>query len=402
MIDLDINQISTIVNAVVNEATGRNATIQLVNDKDLVSVGTTLLKMGYDKTINSLSQVLTRTLFSERPYNGKLKALRRGSDEWGNHIRKIQQGVNEAVDDGLYDTTTPWDDSNMFKVSADKVLQTNWYGQSAYSFQKKFWRNQLKTAFNSAAEMSRFIADIYTAINSDIEQSEEELGRSTLANFMAYLIMSDESQGSVINLLDEYNTHTGSTLTTTTVYAKENYPDFVRFAHARIKSVSNFMTNRTELYHQIFTHPDDGEPFITRKHTPKSKQMLFMLGSDRYNFEARVFAETYHDNFLNAGNFEIVDYWQNINDPEHINISPSLLNADGTERTATAEEIAAVKEAHIVATIIDREAIGVSEVDRWTATTPMEAKRGFVNTFWHFNNRYWNDFGENGVVFVIA
>lgn len=402
MTDLNITQISTIVNAVVNEATGRNTSIQLINDKDLVSVGTTLLKMGYDKTINSLSQVLTKTLFSERPYTGKLKALRRTSDEWGNHVRKIQQGVNEAKNDGLYDVTTDWEESNMFKVKADKVLQTNWYGQSVYSFEKKFWRNQLKTAFNSAAEMSRFISDVYTSVNSDIVQSEENLGRAALANYLAYLIMSPDAQKSVVNLLDEYNNYTGSDLTTTTVYAKENYSDFVRFAHARIKSVSNFMTNRTELFHQTFTHPDDNADFITRKHTPKSQQMLFMLGSDRYNFEARVFAETYHDNFLDAGNFEIVDYWQHINDPEHINVNPALLNADGTERTATEEEINAVKGAHIVACIIDRESIGVSEVDRWTASSPMEAKRGFVNTFWHFNDRYWNDFGENGVVFVIA
>lgn len=403
MIDLNINQISTIVNAVMEEATGHNPNLTLVNDKDLVSVGTTLLKQGYDKMINSISQVMTRTLFSERPYNGKLKMLRRGTDEWGNHVRKIQQGINEAENDGLYEgDDVPWEDSNMYKVKADKVLQTNWYGQTAYEFKKKFWRNQLNTAFNSGAELSRFISDIYTAVNNDITQSEEELNRTTLCNYLAYLLISPQTQGSVINLLDEYNTYTGSSLTTTTVYAKENYPDFVRFAHARIKAVSQFMTNRTELYHMIFNHPDTNAPFRTRKHTPKEKQMTFLLGTDKYNFEARVFSETYHDNYLNTEYFEIVDYWQNINDPAHISVDASLLNADGTERTLTAQEKQAISKAHIVGAIIDYEAVGVSEVDRWVASSPMEAKRGFVNTFWHFNNRFWNDFGENGVIFVIA
>lgn len=397
MIDLNINQINTIVNAIVSEAVGRDTAVSLINDKDLVSVGTTLLKQGYDKTINSIAQVLTRTLFNERPYTGKLLPIRRGSDEWGNHVRKVQQGINEAKPDGLY-TADAWEDSNMFKVAPDKVLQTNWYGQTAYMFEKKFWRNQLNTAFSSSAEFARFIGDVYTAINSDITQSEEGLYRTTLANFLAYLIGAPEDQGSCINLLAEYNDKTGAGLTTETVYDKANYSDFVRFAHAKIKSVSNFMTNRTEMYHQTFNHPDTNEPFITRKHTPKSDQMVFLLASDRYNYEARVFAETYHDNYLNAGNFELVDYWQNVRDPEHINVTPARLNADGTENNTAIEGLDKI---HIVGAIVDREAVGVSEVDRWTASSPMEAKRGFVNTFWHFNNRQWNDFGENGVVFIM-
>ena len=126
--------------------------------------------------------------------------------------------------------------------------------------------------------------------------------------------------------------------------------------------------------------------------------MVFLLASDRYNYEARVFAETYHDNYLNAGNFELVDYWQNVRDPEHINVTPARLNADGTENNTAIEDLNKI---HIVGAIVDREAVGVSEVDRWTASSPMEAKRGFVNTFWHFNNRQWNDFGENGVVFIM-
>lgn len=397
MIDLNIQQINTIVNSIVSEAVGRNATVSLINEQDLVSVGTTLLKQGYDKTINSISQVLTRTLFNERPYTGKLLPIRRGTDEYGNHVRKVQQGINEAKPNGLF-SSEDWEDSNMFKVQADKVLQTNWYGQTCYDFEKKFWRNQLNTAFSSFAEFQRFIADTYTAVNSDITQAEEELYRATLNNFIAYLLNAPASQGSCVNLLAEYNEKTGSTLTTETVYAKENYPDFVRFAHAKIKSVSNFMTNRTELYHQTFNHPDTGQPFVTRKHTSKSEQMVFLLGSDRYNYEARVFAETYHDNYLNTGNFEIVDYWQNVRDPEHINVNPAILNADGTAGTNTVDNM---DEIHIVGVIADREAVGVSEVDRWTASSPMEAKRGFVNTFWHFDNRQWNDFGENGVVFIM-
>ena len=54
--------------------------------------------------------------------------------------------------------------------------------------------------------------------------------------------------------------------------------------------------------------------------------------------EARVFAETYHDNFLNAGNFELVSYWQNINEPANIKVDPALLNADGTDKTASTAE----------------------------------------------------------------
>ena len=71
--DLDVVQASTILNAAVAQATG--GTLATLDTKDFVTVATTALKTGYDKLQTGLSQALSRTIFSARPYSRRFKIL---------------------------------------------------------------------------------------------------------------------------------------------------------------------------------------------------------------------------------------------------------------------------------------------------------------------------------------
>ena len=69
---LSFEQSAALLNLIRAEATGTNATSQIVNSADFVSVATTTIAGGYDPVMNAITQVLGRTIFSDRRYRGKL------------------------------------------------------------------------------------------------------------------------------------------------------------------------------------------------------------------------------------------------------------------------------------------------------------------------------------------
>ena len=58
-------------------------------------------------------------------------------------------------------------------------------------------------------------------------------------------------------------------------------------------------------------------------------------------------------------------------------------------------------QANIFGVMFDDEAAGYVRVNRWSAPAPFNARGGYQNTFWHFTDRYFNDFTENAVVLLM-
>lgn len=389
MNDMTIGQISTVLNSIVQQATGKNA-IAVTNTSDFVSVAQTALKVGYDPLINAISQVLSRTIFSVRPYTRKFKGLEASSIAYGNHVRKINYGDTDWTDDdryNIYDADAKIDQQEPAKPA---ILQTNFYGQNTFQREYTIWKDQVDSAFSSPDEFAGFISGVTQNCSDMIEQAHENLARATLANLIGGIV-SEADGNRIVHLLTEYNTATGLNLTATTVYQPENYSAFMRWVFARIAAVSSMLTERSQLYHTNVTATP-----ISR-HTPESDQRVFMYAPNRFGVEARVLADTYHDNYLRMAVNETVNFWQSIATPDTINVTPTYLTADGSLTTPSE----AVNQANIFGLIMDREAAGYTTVNQWSGTSPFNQRGGYQNVWFHFTDRYWNDFTENAVLFLL-
>ena len=71
---LEFKDLSTILADMVSLATG-TAISDPINTSEFVSVAQIGLKTGYDPLMTAINQVLSKTIFSVRPYNRKLKVL---------------------------------------------------------------------------------------------------------------------------------------------------------------------------------------------------------------------------------------------------------------------------------------------------------------------------------------
>lgn len=387
--DLTFNQLSMVLNSIVQQATGQQAQ-QVTNTAEFVSVAQTALKTGYDPVLQAISQVLSRTIFSIRPYTRKFGGLMVSNQQFGNIVRKLNIADKDWEEDSRFELTDQ-NSVDMYKVNKPSILQTNFYGANVFEKSLTIFKDQLDCAFSSPEEFSRFLSMTMTNASDMIEQAHENLARATLANFIGGKIIGDTA--SVIHLLTEYNTITGLTtpLTAETVYQPANFKPFMQWVYSRVASLSSLMTERTQKFHINVTGKE-----ISR-HTPVNKQKVYLYAPARYQTETMVLADVYHDNFLRMADNETVNFWQSIDKPDEINVQPVYLGADGTLKS----DDPPVNQKGIFGVMFDEEAAGYTVVNQWSAPTPFNSKGGYSNIFWHFTDRYWNDFTENGIVLLL-
>ena len=389
---LEFNQISTVLNSIVSQATGK-AAITPTNTSEFVTVAQTGLKTGYDNLLSAVSQVLSRTIFSNRPYSRKFKGLEADAIRYGNHVRKLQIADKDAENDDRL-PLTDGKSVDQQVVSKPTILQTNFYGSNSYQRHYTIFKDQLDVAFSGPDEFAQFIALITQNCSDMIEQEHENLARFTIDNYIAGVYVGANvslKTSQIVHLLTEYNAQTGLTLTDTSVYDPANYSAFMKWVYARVAAVSAMLTERSLVYHTNFIGKE------VSRHTPERDQRVYILAQNRFGTEARVLADTYHDNYLKTAVNEYVNFWQSIKTPAEINVSPTYMNTNGVLVTPSK----AVDLKNVFGVIMDREAAGYTVVNQWSGTSPFNQRGGYQNIWFHFTDRYWNDFTENGVIFLL-
>lgn len=385
--ELTFNQLSVILNSIVKQATGQQA-LATIDAANFATVGTTLLKSGYDPVLNAISQVLSKTIFSVRPYYGKLQGLQVSNVRYGNHVRKLTAGDSDWEDDERVNLVDG-ESVDQYKVKKQPVLQTNYYGQNVYSRHVTIFRDQLDVAFSSAEEFGRFISMIMTNAADQIEQAHENTRRTALLNLLMGTVQRGGS--TTVKLLTNYNTRTGQELTYNDLFKPENFEGFIKFAFAQINTISDMFTERSVIYHANVTGKE------VMRHTPKRNQRLYIYAPLMNDVQTSVLSSVFNKEELNIPEYERLNFWQSISSPGNINFKANYMNTTGT----IVQPTAAVSKNNMFAILMDEEAAGVTNVNEWSAASPFNASGGYSNMFWHFTDRYWNDFTENCVVFAL-
>lgn len=378
---------AAILNEIVNQAVGKKS-IGEISTVSFTSVATTALGLGMDPLLNAISQVLSRTIFSIRPYSRKFKGLYQDNMRFGDHVRKLNIVDSDWNKDDRYDLKDGQSVDDQ-AVAIPKILQTNFYGQNVYQRQITLFRDQLNAALQNEQEFQRFVTMIMTNASDLIEQAHEATARMTLANFIGGKVKGDADN--VIHLVTKYNGVARTSLTTATVKQPENFVPFMKWVTGYIKTVSDWMSERTQKYHINVSGKE-----ISR-HTPYNKQKLYLYSEELNNIDATVMSSIFNDSYLKMADHEKVGFWQNIDTPDSIHVKASYMDSSGaivddTDGTATS---------NIFGVLFDEEAVGITTYGEWSAPSPFNARGGYSNIFWHFNDRYYNDFTENGVVFLL-
>lgn len=389
--DMQFQQIATTLNTIANQVTGVT-NITPTNTGEFVSVAQTALKTGYDPVLNALSQIISRTIFSIRPYYAKFRGLMVDEQKWGNHVRKVNFADKPLEADARYEVTDG-DAIDQQKVNAPAVVQTNFYGANTYQKSLTIFRDQLDCAFRGPEEFASFVSGTVQNVVDQLEQARESMARYTVANLIGGTVAGRPN--SVIKLVTEYNDVTGLQLDADSVKKPENFTPFIRWAYGRIRSIADLFTERSAWYHTNLDGASD--PKTIMRHTPYERQKLYVYAQELNNIESAVLSNTFSPEYMRLADHERVNFWQSIETPLGIQIKPTYMLNTGA-LTTPAEN---VTQSNIFAVLFDEESAGVQLVNQWTANAPFNAAGGYTNTFWHETCRYWNDFTENCVVFLL-
>lgn len=396
--DMSFVQVATVMNSIHAQATGTTG-IAATDTKSFVAQAQAVLKTGYDPVCNAISQVLSRTIFSIRPYSAKFRGLMVDAVRWGNHVRKISWGDKPIQEDDRIKIQDGVDAPQQIP-NVPKVLQTNFYGEEVFQDSYTLFKDQLDVAFSGPDEFARFVSGTIQNVTDKLEQARENMSRALVANYIAAKnhLVSAQSEGAegVIHLLSEYNTQTGMSLTATTVYQPANFKPFMEWVYSRIAQVSSMLTERSARYHMNITNLGGVDKTIMR-HTPVERQRVYLYAPARFQAEAQVLADVYHDNYLRFADNETVNFWQSITTPAQVQVLPNWLNADGTVGEATEAETVS----NIFGVITDEETMGWTPVNQWQAPAPFNARHGFTTVYIHETQRHWTDMTENGVVLLL-
>ena len=387
---LTYNAIGTILNQIVTQATGK-ASITPTNTSEFTTVAQTALLAGYDNLMGAISQVLSKTIISTRPYYRHFRGLEADNMRYGNHVRKINYIDRDWEDGSRLPLTTgvPVDDQS---PTLDDVLQTNFYGANDYEIPWTLFSNQLDVAFQDADSLGAFITGKLQNISDMTEQKHEAMARMILVNLIAGVINTG-SPYQLVHLVSEYNTYSGyspaKTLTDIRGDADE-YAKFTKWVYGRVAQISSMLTERSLIYHQNVTGKE-----ISR-HTPYDRQNVYLLSSERFQMEASVLADVYHDNYLRMADTAILNFWQSIAAPDTISVTPTFMLTDGSLDSSTA-----VSQSNVFGIICDQEAAGYTIVNQRTTSAAYNGKGEFQNFWLKITDRYWNDFTENAVVLLM-
>lgn len=398
--DMTVFQAGTILQSLVKQATGQ-AVIAASTPGEFVSVAQTALKTGYDPILNAMSQMWGRTIFSIRPYSRKFSGLEMSMERWGNAVRKLSIADKPIEDDARFTWPVGYDSTkapnalgegesvDMYALNKPDILQVNFYGQSVYENSYTIFKDNMDVAFTSAEEFMRFNSLVTGNRSDKLEQYRENIARGILANYIGSLL-AEKQTARIVHLLSEYNTETGLKLTAQNVYQPENFASFMQWAYARIATISRMMTERSEMYQTVIN-----EKHVMR-HTPANKQKVYLYAKAMDQFDAMVKANTFHDNYLKFTDYEGVNFWQSIETPDSISVTPVYTSTAGVATTGEA-----VEQAGIFGVIFDEEALGYAQVNNWAAVTPFNAKGGYWNTYDHVNFRAIMDMSEKGVLLLL-
>ena len=406
-----------LMNLLVKEATGQDATIQVVDSSTFVSAGEQVLATGTENVLNALSLVLGRTFMAVRPYNAKLALINAvNTGEYTHRMRKISFYSRDAQASGDWNTQlytnladgftngqniadgSAQSTKSMWEQNQPVPLEMNFAGSSVWEDSTTIYEYQLQQAFRSEAEFGEFVGGIMTERGNDIESQKEAFNRMTLLNFMAGTVDMNQA-GTLVNLTSAFNTEFGTNYTSAqlrTTYLEQ----FTKFLVAKIKIDSDMLTNRSKKAHWSPAKTIGDVPYVLLRHTPKDRQRLLLFNPLLVKTQAYVFPSLFNEQYLKMENYEGVMFWQNENDPSAIKVTPAIPNVSTPANGQTAGDTVSLD--YVVGMLYDVDALMIDYQLERSSTTPLEARKGYRNLWWSFSKNAINDHTENHILYYMA
>lgn len=375
---MKVTQIATILNEAQQEIIGE-AAITTENLENVVDMGKQILEAtDVDNYVRKLIDKVGRMIFVDRVYNSTAPDILTDSWEYGSAMQKVRCEMPDAVENDSWKLTNG-QSYDPFVFTAPDVQSKFYDSKVTYEVQMSFTEMQVKSAFNSPAEMNSFFAMIENRIRFKLTLSNDILKTRTVNNLIAEKIHSNNN---VVNLLTMYNAEFTQTLKADHALMDK---DFLRYAIGKIKEYIKYIQRPSMLFN------DGGYTTFT----PESDMKMVLLSRFVNTAEVYLQSDTFHNDLVKLSGYSEVPYWQGSGTSKTFDFA-EISKIDVT--TASGNKVSQIG---IIGTIFDRDACMVCNANP-RVTSIYNPKGEYWNYFYKYDASYFNDTMENCVVFIVA
>ena len=384
---MEVAQIYEIMNSVTGEILGESAVLaeDLTN---IVDIGTEIFNANaIDNYVRSLVNHIGRVVFVNRPYSGNVPSVLMDGWEYGSVLEKITAELPEATENESWELTdgASYDPNIFYKPTVSAKFFNK---RVTFEIPMSFTERQVKESFSNAVQLNGFLSMLYNAVDKSMTIKIDSLVMRTINNMIGETIYDEYGTDSLasksgvraINLLYLYNERFNTELTAEEAITT---PDFIRFASLEMGVMTSRLTKMSTLFNI------GGKD----RFTPSDMLHVVMLSDFRKSANVYLQSDVFHEQFTALPNAEEVPFWQGS--------GTSYAFDDITAVNVTTASNHAVDASGILGIMFDRDALGVTNLDR-RVTTNYNPKAEFFNNWYKFDAGYFNDTNENFVVFFVA
>lgn len=382
-----VKQIYDIMNTVTNEVLGESVIVS-EDLRNIVDIGTAVFNASaMDNYVRSLVNHIGKVIFVNRPYSGNVPSVLMDGWEYGSILEKINTELPQASENESWDLTdgASYDPNIFYKPKVEAKFFSK---RVTFEIPMSFTERQVKESFSSAEQLNGFLSMLYNAIDKSMTVKMDALVMRTINNMIGETIKSDYASAGLstksgvkaVNLLYLYNQRYSQSLTAVNAITD---PDFIRFASYEMGVYASRMSKISNLFNI------GGKD----RFTPTDLLHVVMLADFKKAADVFLQSDVFHDNLTDLPNAELVPYWQGS--------GQSYDFTDTSKIKITSASGTAVETSGILSVMFDRDALGVTNLDR-RVTTNYNPKAEFYNNWYKFDAGYFNDTNENFVVFFVA
>lgn len=391
---MKVNQISEMLNDVFASVLGDDLfaeDLSNVVDNGKIITGSDVFGENFDNYAAKIIDKVGKTVFWDRVYTADDLGIWRSAWEYGSVLEKIRCEVGEYTDNCEWDLTKDADSDNdldynenitnhiaeMFKFYPAKVQAKYFNSMTTFKTTISITRKQLRSAFNGASELARFIGMIEQRVRSKMEISKNALQKMVIANLMGEHLAQGKQ---VIDLAALYTAETGNSAGT--LASALNDKTKARFIAQKMTFFRELMTEPSKLYSASGTFWN---------YTPLEDSRLIVIADVDSALRFQVYGDTYNEEFVKLNNYRVVPFWQSsgksndLDDRSGIAIKTS--NGNYVSRNG------------ILGVLFDRDAAMIAS-EKPDVRSQYNADGNFTNHFYCVDCSYYNDFDENAIVFV--
>lgn len=383
---MTVAQIYDIINPITKEILGETA---VVNEdlSNIVDIGKEIFDAtDVDNYVKSLVNHIGRVIFVNRPYSGGAPSVLMDGWEYGSVLEKISAELPEATENESWELTdgASYDPNIFYKP---KVSAKFFNKRVTFEIPMSFTERQVKESFSNASQLNGFLSMLYNAVDKSMTIKIDSLVMRTINNMIAETLHDFNNGGNytgtgirAVNLLKLYNDDKGTDLT-----AEKSIkdPDFIRFA----SYIMGLYMERLSKISSLFNIGGKD------RFTPRDLLHVILLSDFAKASDSFSMSSTFHNEFVALPKGEIVPYWQS-SGTDYSFSSVSSINV----KTASGDTVNA---SGIIGVMFDRDALGVTNLDR-RVTTNYNPKAEFFSNWYKFDAGYFNDMNENFVLFYVA